>query len=53
MHDKHLYAKILGITSPWHVTKVDLDVTGGTVEVHVEHRGALKCPCCGKIGGGL
>ena len=48
MRDRDLYAKILGLEQPWHVTDVSLDVEGGTVEVFVEHRGALNCPQCGK-----
>jgi hypothetical protein len=39
MHDRDLYAQVLGITSPWHVSDVRLDVPGGTVGVVVEHRG--------------
>ncbi len=52
MRDRDLYAQILGIARPWHVTEVELDVEGGTVEVLVEHRGELKCPRCGKIVAG-
>jgi transposase len=43
-----LYAKILGISAPWRVTDVVLDVAAGTVEVFVEHRGEARCPKCGK-----
>jgi hypothetical protein len=37
--DRDLYAQILGITSPWYVSGVRLEVPVGTVEVVVEHRG--------------
>ena len=37
MRDRELYAKILGISVPWHVTDVVLDVSAGRVEVLVEH----------------
>jgi hypothetical protein len=33
MRDRDLYAKILGISAPWHVSDVVLDVSAGTVEV--------------------
>ena len=33
MRDRDLYAQILGINSPWHVSDVRLDVPAGKVEV--------------------
>lgn len=48
MRDRDLNAQILGITDPWHVTDVRLDVPAGKVEVVVEHRGEGCCPQCGK-----
>jgi len=48
MRDRELYAKILGIFAPWHVTDVVLDVSAGTVDVFVEHRGQASWPKCGK-----
>jgi transposase len=48
MRDRDLYAKILGISAPWHVSDVVLDVAAGRVEVFVEHRGEASCPKCGK-----
>ena len=48
MRDRDLYSRILGISAPWHVTDVLLDVQAGTVEVVVEHRGEACCPKCGK-----
>jgi transposase len=50
MRDKDLYAKILGIESPWAVTDVDLSVEDGEVKVKVETEPGTKltCPKCGK-----
>jgi transposase len=48
MRDRDIYAQILGITAPWHVSDVRLDVPAGKVEVVVEHRGQACCPQCGK-----
>ncbi len=48
MRDRDLYAQILGIADPWHVSDVHLDVPAGKVEVVVEHRGEGCCPTCGK-----
>jgi transposase len=49
MHDKELYATILGIAAPWRVTAVELSVEKQEVRVHIEHSGSepLKCPTCG------
>ncbi len=41
---RDLYAQILGVADPWHVTDVRLDVPAGKVEVIVEHRGNACCP---------
>jgi len=46
MHDRDLYAQILGVNSPWHVSDVRHDVPAGKVEVIVEHRGTACCPQC-------
>ena len=49
MRDKDLYAKILGIESPWKVTEVELALDKGEVLVRLvngEKRPA--CPECGK-----
>lgn len=53
MRDRDLYAKILGIESPWKVVDVDLDTGEGRVEVHVAHGGGgLQCPdCCSPAPG--
>ncbi len=50
MRDKDLYAQILGIKSPWHVSGVDLNVPEGEVSVQVEQKKGVMscCPNCGK-----
>lgn len=49
MRDKHLYQQILGIEEPWRVSKVDLSVADGKVEIHVEAKSGARhcCPHCG------
>lgn len=50
MDSNELYNQILGLTAPWQVTGVDLDVSKGEVRVHVEHNptlGRLACNLCG------
>ena len=45
MRDKDLYARILGLEAPWHVTEVDLRREYGEVIVTVEHeRGDTDVP---------
>jgi hypothetical protein len=44
MRDFDLYAQILRITCPWHISDVRLDVPGGKVEVIVEHRAQACFP---------
>jgi transposase len=53
MRDRDLYAKILGIESPWKVVDVELDTGVGRVEVHIRHcDDILKCPdCCNPAPG--
>ncbi len=47
MRDKDLYARILGIETPWRVAEVELNLQQGEVVVHVEHDGeSLGCPEC-------
>jgi len=49
MRDKELYAKILGVESPWRVTQVDLALEEGEVLVHLIHvEKRPSCPECGK-----
>lgn len=54
MRDKDLYARILGLQSPWQVSRVDLALSEGEVTVHVEpEAGAAQCcPTCGQISPG-
>lgn len=47
MHDKDLYARILGIQLPWRVTAVTLRLEAGEVQVEVAaESAALRCPTC-------
>jgi transposase len=51
MRDTELYAQILGVRSPWKVSRVALQLEGGDVEVFVEYGGGgaeLTCPECGE-----
>lgn len=54
MRDKELYARILGIESPWEVSSVELALSEGEVVVHVEQEeGATQCcPTCGEVSPG-
>lgn len=49
MEDRELYRQILGITAPWTVERVTLDVAGQRVDVMVEHSEGVRwgCPTCG------
>lgn len=47
MNDRKLYEQILGISSPWHVERVDLKLEQGEVLITVEgSEGAQRCPEC-------
>ncbi len=50
MQDKELYQQILGLTSPWTVSEVKLDMPSQEIRVRVEHpRGTMFCcPECKK-----
>lgn len=50
MRDRDLYARILGISSPWRVADVELNLAAGRVKVRVETEPdtQLTCPHCGK-----
>jgi hypothetical protein len=37
MFDTELYRQILGLTAPWGVTDVRLDVASTEIHVHVDH----------------
>jgi len=48
MQDTGLYEYLLGITAPWTVSRVTLDVQGQRVDVWAEHAGGVRwaCPEC-------
>ncbi len=48
MRDHELYATILGLTAPWTVERVEVDVPGGAVHVWLARTGdaAAQCPEC-------
>lgn len=50
MQDVEVFKQLLGLTSPWEVTKVDLKLAEGRVDVYVGHAPGSKfaCPKCGK-----
>ena len=50
MQDKELYQHILGLTSPWTVSEVKLDIPAEEIQVRVEHPAGTKfsCPECQK-----
>ena len=48
MQDKELYQQILGLSSPWKVTDVELDRASSEIRVKVDHPRGSKfcCPEC-------
>ena len=50
MKDRQLYQQILGITAPWFVAEVELDLEAEEVHVHLAHQQQASWPCaeCGK-----
>jgi transposase len=50
MQDVSLYQQLLGLSDPWFVASVKLDVANVRVDIEVEHRkGATwTCPVCGR-----
>ena len=50
MNDRELYAKILGVSTPWRVADVDLDLSDHQVSVYVEPESdaVFSCLACGK-----
>ena len=50
MHDTALYQYLLGLQSPWTVSRVNLDVNGQRVDVWAEHSDdtTWACPHCRK-----
>jgi transposase len=54
MNDQQLYTQLLGLSHPWRVEEVSLDVEQETVCVHVslESGSVLSCPQCGRVCAG-
>ena len=53
MRDIELYRALLGLTAPWTVVGVDVDMTGQRVVVRVNAGpGPYPCPECGTSGPG-
>jgi transposase len=50
MQDVEVFRQLLGLTPPWEVTRVELKLAEGHVDVHVGHAPGTKFPCakCGK-----
>ena len=50
MESVELYRQLLGLSEPWTVERVDLDVAQGRVEVYVGHAPGQRfaCPECGQ-----
>jgi transposase len=50
MRDTDLYATLLGLKTPWEVTRVELKIDAGEVHVHVNHGDhAWQCPECERV----
>ncbi len=49
MRDTELYRHLLGLVAPWEVSRVELSVGGGRVDVWAEHPKGTRfaCPECG------
>lgn len=50
MQDHQLYQQILGLSAPWRVARVELNLKQGEVHVHLDHdpQATWQCPECGK-----
>lgn len=50
MQDRQLYQQILGLTSPWVVERVELELEADAVHVYVGHAASARwsCPECGR-----
>ena len=48
MRDTELYRHLLGLESPWEVSRVELSAEGGRIDVWVDHpkRTRFACPVC-------
>jgi len=50
MKDHQLYQQILGLSAPWKVARVELNLAGGEVHLHLDHdaNAVWQCPDCGR-----
>ena len=50
MESKDLYQHLLGLSTPWTVERVELDMAKQHVDVYVEHPKGTRfaCPQCGR-----
>src|SRR5690349_17597173 len=50
MESKELYRHLLGLSEPWTVAQVELDMTKQQVDVYVDHPSGIHfaCPKCGQ-----
>lgn len=50
MNDKELYRQILGVVSPWEITRIDLNMDKQRVDIYLEYPSLTEgaCPKCGK-----
>lgn len=51
MRDTQLYQQVLGLTAPWSVDRVELNIDDGRVDIWVEHEPAHRwaCPACEQL----
>ena len=51
MESKDLYQHLLGLSTPWTVERVELDMAKQHVDVYVEHPKGTRfaCPQCGHL----
>ena len=47
MYDTELYSKLLGITPPWRVTRVAVDMAAERIDVWVAEPPGTKFRCAG------
>lgn len=50
MHENEVFSRLLGISKPWRVDRVDFQLAAGEVHVHLEHDSGIEWPCalCGR-----
>jgi transposase len=51
MNDKELYRQILGVVSPWEITRIDLNIDKQQIDIYLEYPLLSEGPCpkCGKL----